>query len=72
MNMMFGMNGVKVEYGVKYDYLRLNLQRASILTLFLAVFLCFGPRNMVFRLLAIVPSVFFLYFLYLLRMVAIR
>ncbi len=72
MDMMLGMKGVKADYGVKYDYLKLNLQRACILILFLVVLLCFGPRNMAFRLLAIVPSIFFLYFLYLLRMIAIR
>jgi hypothetical protein len=72
INMMFGMNGLEVEYDVKYDDLRLNLQRASILTLFLAALLCFGPRNMAFRLLAIVPSTLFLFFSYLLILAAIR
>jgi hypothetical protein len=72
MNMMLGMKGLEAEYDVKYDYLKLNLQRASILALFLVVLLYFGSRKIVFKLLAIVPSIFFLYFLYLLRMVAIR
>ncbi len=72
MNMMFGMKDEEVKYDVKYDYLALNLQRASILALFLGVLLYFGPRNMAFRLLATVPLMFFVYFLYLLKMVAIR
>jgi hypothetical protein len=68
MDMMFGMNdiGIGAEYGVKYDYLTLNLQRASILALLLTVLLYFGRRQIIFRLLAIVPSIFFLYFLYFL------
>jgi hypothetical protein len=74
MNMMFGMKDkdMDVKYDVKYDYLVLNLQRASILALFLGVLLFFGPRSIAFRLLATVPLMFFVYFLYLLKMVAIR
>jgi hypothetical protein len=72
ISMMFGMKGVEVEYGIKYDYLRLNLQRASILALFLDVSLCFGPRNITLRLLAIVPLTLFMYFSYLLILVAVR
>jgi hypothetical protein len=72
MNVMFGMKDEEVKYDVKYDYLVLNLQRASILALFLGVLLFFGPRSMAFRLLATVPLMFFVYFLYLLKMVAIR
>ena len=72
IDMMFGREGFVVDYDVQYDYLRLNLQRASILALFLAVLLYSGPRNMIFRLLAIVPSIIFLYSLYLLLSLAIR
>jgi hypothetical protein len=72
MDMMFDMKDMGAEYAVRYDYLKLNLQRASIFALFLAVLLYFGPRKIIFRLLAIVPSIFFLYFLYLLRMLAVR
>jgi hypothetical protein len=72
MNMMFGMKDMDVKYDVKCDYLVLNLQRASILTLFLGVLLFFGPRRIAFRLLAAVPLMFFVYFLYLIKMIAIR
>ncbi len=66
INMMFGRNGRKVDFGIQYNYTRLYLQRASILALFLTVLLCFGPRNKAFRLLAIAPSTLFLYLIYLL------
>ena len=74
MKSLFGIvdSNTEIGYDVKYDYLRLNLQRGVIVSLFFAALLLFCFRNPVIKWLTAVPLISFLYFLYFFLLVATR